>query len=103
MMDVTRGAHGEVLIRLEGTFDAAVAGRLSGWLHEVPETDPLVIDFSGVRTCQDFGLAAVARDLAARGQLVLRGLTLHQQRMLRYCGVEAARFPAGPGDGEALG
>lgn len=32
MMDVTRGAHGEVEIRIEGTFDAKAASRLAGWL-----------------------------------------------------------------------
>ncbi len=88
MMDVTQGVHGEVVIRLDGDFDATAATRLAGWLVEVPSTQPLVIDFTRVKTCEDYGLAAVARDLAARNGLVLHGLTRHHERMLRYFGVK---------------
>ncbi len=91
MMDVTRGMRGEVTIRIEGTFDAKAAMRLSGWLREVPARGPLVLDFSAVRDCHDSGLAAVATDLAAREQLVVRGLNRHQERMLRYLGVDLDR------------
>ncbi len=94
MMDVTHGAHGEVVVRLDGNFDASAAMRLSGWLVEVPSSDPLVLDFSQVRTCEDFPLATVARDLAARDRLVVRGLTRHHERMLRYFGVKLDRFVA---------
>ncbi len=87
-MDVTRGAHGEVVIRLDGIFDAIAASRLSGWLVEVPSNQPLVLDFTHVRTCEDFGLAAVASDLSARAGLVVHGLTRHHERMLRYFGVK---------------
>ena len=93
MMDVTRSAHGEVVIRISGTFDAKVASRLAGWLVEVSPEDPLVVDFTQVRACQDFGLAAVAPGLAGRQRLVLRGLSRHQERMLKYFGVELPRTP----------
>ncbi len=93
MMDVTRGGQGEVVIKIDGDFDAKAASRLAGWLVEVPQDDPLVIDFSQVRACEDFGLASVARDLAGRERLVLRGLTRHQERMLRYFGVDLDRLP----------
>ncbi len=92
-MDVTRDAGGEVLIKVDGTFDAAAAARLLGWLVEVPAGSALVIDFTQVRVCEDFGLASVARDLAGRERLVLRGLTRHQERMLRYFGVDVDRLP----------
>ncbi len=88
MMDVTHGAHGEVVIHLDGDFDAIAATRLSGWLGEVPSSQPLVLDFTQVRTCEDFGLAAVASDLAARSGLQVHGLTRHHERMLRYFGVK---------------
>ncbi|HEY6100668.1 MAG TPA: STAS domain-containing protein [Anaeromyxobacter sp.] len=88
MMDVTRGTNGEVVITIDGTFDAKAATRLAGWLVEVPRDDALVLDFTQVRACEDFGLASVAGDLGARGHLVVRGLTRHQERMLRYCGVD---------------
>jgi len=35
-MDVTRGPGGEVVIRIDGPFDAKAASRLAGWLREVP-------------------------------------------------------------------
>ncbi len=100
MMDVTHGAHGEVVVHLDGNFDASAALRLSGWLVEVPSGEPLVLDFSQVRTCEDFGLATVARDLAARNRLVVRGLNRHHERMLRYFGVSLDRF-AGEDDRDA--
>jgi hypothetical protein len=91
MMDVTLGVGGETVIRMDGSFDAKAATRLSGWLAEVPADGTLVLDFSAVRECQDFGLAAVAADLAGRARLVVRGLTRHQERMLRYFGVDLDR------------
>lgn len=102
MMDVTRGAHGEVVIRIGGAFDRTTASRLAGWLGELPSKEPLVVDFSGVRDCEDFGLASVARGLASHDRLVLRGLTLHQRRMLRYFGVTFAPAERDD-DGEAHG
>ncbi len=102
MMDVTRGERGEIEIRIDGAFDAADAKRLVGWLGEVPATEPLVIDFTAVRECQDFGLAAIARDLAARSHLVVRGLTRHQERMLRYFGVTLDSLAAASSLEEAL-
>ncbi len=104
MMDVTRGAHGELVIRIGGTFDGRAATRLTGWLGEIPSSDALVVDFSQVRDCQDFGLAAVARDLAQRGdRLQLRGLTRHQQRMLRYFGLDLRLHGELHEEEEALG
>lgn len=88
MMDVTRGARGEVVIRIDGAFDATAAGRLAGWLREVPQHEALVIEFG--RECQDFGLAQIAAELATRPHLVVRGLSRHQEKLLRYLGVELA-------------
>jgi hypothetical protein len=94
MMDVSRGAQGEVVVRIDGTFDAKAAARLAGWLVEVPRASPLVLDFSQVRACEDLGLAAVANDLAGRERLHVLGLTRHHERMLRYFGVELSAGPA---------
>jgi len=102
-MDVTRGARGEVVIRLDGNFDASAAARLSGWLVEVPSSQPLVLDFTQVRSCEDFGLAAVARDLADRNGLVVHGLTRHHERMLRYFGVKLDAVSCGAGDDREAG
>lgn len=87
-MDVTRGARGELVIKVDGTFDGRAANRLAGWLAEVPPEEPLVVDFTAVRECQDLGLAAIARGLSVHGgQLAVHGLTRHQERLLRYFGV----------------
>ncbi len=101
MMDVMKGAHGEVVIRIDGAFDGNAASRLARWLGEVPHSEPLVIDFTGVRVCEDFGLAEVASGLVDRDRLVVRGLTRHQERMLRYFGVDLGSLLGD--DGKALG
>jgi hypothetical protein len=88
MMDVTRGRNGEIVIRVEGAFDAKDASRLAGWLVEIPRDDALVLDFGQVRACEDFGLARLAGDLATRSHVLVRGLTRHQERMLKYLGVD---------------
>lgn len=89
MMDVTRGPRGEVVIRIDGTFDTEAAQRLSAWMREVPAQEPVVLEFGG-RDCLDLGLAAVAGDLASRERLVILGLSRHQERLLGYLGVELA-------------
>ena len=105
MMDLKRGERGELVIQIGGTFDGKAATRLAGWLCEVTASDELVLDFSRVRDCEDFSLAAVARNLASRGaRLQVRGLTRHQERMLRYFGLELDRLPVElRGDEDALG
>ena len=91
MMDVTRGANGEIVIRVDGSFDAKDASRLAGWLVEVPRDDVLVLDFTQVRACEDFGLARLAADLSSRENEQVRGLTRHQERMLKYLGVDVEK------------
>lgn len=86
-MDVTR-MRGEVTIRVEGEFDSGEACRLVGWLREVPQHERLVLDFSAARHCQDFGLATIAGELTGRSEVRVRGLSLHQQKLLGYFGVE---------------
>jgi hypothetical protein len=104
MMDVTRSAEGEVVIRIDGAFDATAARRVAGWLVEVPLGDAVVLDFTRVRACDDFVLATFARDLPPRERLVVQGLTRHHERMLRYFGVDLAALPLAPRRGEdALG
>ena len=99
-MEVSRGTRGELVIRVDGTFDGRAASRLAGWLVEVPPGEPLTVDFSGVRECEDLALAAVARGLAGRGErLAVGGLSRHQERLLRYFGVALER--RGAADGRA--
>jgi hypothetical protein len=96
MMDVTRGAHGEVTIRVEGEFGPGEARRLVGWLSEVSATEPLVLDFAAARVTHDVGLATVAGPLTGRAQVTVHGLSRHQEKLLRYLGVDL-RPPADVG------
>jgi hypothetical protein len=88
MIDVTRGTRGEIVIRIDGTFDPQAALRLSGRLDEVPVGSEVILDFSRARELQDLGLAAVAGPLAGHGPLHVFGLSHHQRRLLRYLGVD---------------
>lgn len=104
MMDVTRGSRGEIVIRVDGTFDPQAALRLSGWLGEVPVGAELTLDFSRARDLQDIGLAAMAGPLAGHGPLHVRGLSYHQRRLLRYLGVDLGTDElVRAGDDEAFG
>jgi hypothetical protein len=104
MMDVTRGARGELVIRIDGTFDHQAATRLSGWLGEVPRNADVVLDFSMVREFHDFGLAAMAGPIAGLCGVQVLGLGRHQQRLLRYFGVDLSKLSVPlQGDTEALG
>ncbi len=104
MMDVMRGSRGEIVIRVDGTFDPQAALRLSGWLGEVPDDAEVTLDFSRTRDLQDLGLAAMAGPLAAHGPLHVMGLSYHQRRLLRYLGVNLAADELAPArDDEAFG
>jgi hypothetical protein len=98
MMDVTR-MRGEVTIRVEGEFDSSEACRLAGWLREVPQHEPLVLDFSGTRHCQDHGIATIARELSGRADVRVRGLSRHQEKLLGYFGIDLRAAAASPAAG----
>jgi len=102
MMNVVRGERGEIVVEVNGTFDGKAAARLSGWLGEVPASEPLVVDFTRARGCEDLVLAAVADRLAGRDRVVVRGLGRHQERLLRYFGVSLEDSPAAE-SGDAVG
>jgi hypothetical protein len=88
MMDLTRGARGEMTIRVDGDFGSSEAFRLAGWLRELPTEEPLVLDFGAARRCEDFDLATVAGELTGRTGVTVRGLSRHQEKLLRYLGVD---------------
>ncbi len=83
----TRGD--EIVIRLEGVFDAAAAQRLSTAI-EAADGDEIRVDLTGVREFHDFGIAMLARALSGREHVAVSGLRHHQLRLLRYFGIEAA-------------
>jgi hypothetical protein len=81
---------GELLLRFEGSFEASDAWQARELLRGAGSTRPgVVLDFGQVRTFQDFAIALIAPDIAAAGDwhVHVRGLGLHQQRLLEYFGV----------------
>ena len=90
MMDERLQPGGEILIRVDGTFDAAAAWDVRGRLGAVPATSHVVIDFSKVREFEDLGVAVLASGLSKVDgpHVAVRGLRQHQHRMFRYFGVD---------------
>ena len=96
-------ASGQVLLRLEGTFDTAEASRLHDTLAMVPAGTSVTVDFRQVRDCHDFAIALLAQEVAGvTGRISLMGLCQHQRRILRYFGVDDASL-AEPDMREAAG
>ncbi len=80
-----------VVLRFEGTFDAAECWRLREALAGSSPAAAVTLDFTGVRVFHDFAVALLAKELAdRRGAVAVRGLRQHQRRLLRYFGVDAA-------------
>ncbi len=78
----------EVVIKLEGVFDAAAAERLSTAI-ETAEAEEIRVDLTRVREFHDFGIAMLARALSGRRHHVaVSGLRQHQLRLLRYFGID---------------
>lgn len=75
---------GAVLLRIDGDFDGAAALDVTRAL-EALGPKPVVIDFSHARSAQDLAIAILARGISENVRL--RGLGLHQERLLRYCGL----------------
>jgi len=87
MVAVVRGDAGEVVIRVEGSFDRVEAASLARCISELPPAAPLVVDFSHVDDLPDAGVAVVAKELSGHEGVAVRGLGRHQLRLLRYCGL----------------
>ncbi len=82
------GAGEQVVIRVQGKFDAAAAERLESALASADDRE-VRVDLSGVREFHDFGIATLARALGHHGRVAVSGLTHHQLRLLRYFGIDA--------------
>lgn len=93
-MTRSRSRRGEVLIELDGVFDVPAAKRLGMVLAHAQPGAALRIDVAKVSTFEDFALALLAQALGetGAGRVALRGLRGHQLRILRYFGVDPARF-----------
>ena len=86
-------AAGPVVIHADGTFDVPAAERVARELEHAEGLE-VRVDLTRVRDFHDFGVAVLARALASRRQVSVRGLRTHQIRLLKYLGVDAAGEPA---------
>ncbi len=87
---------GSLVIRLDGTFDAAAAQGVLKAMQEAPEGTEIYVDLSRVREFQDHAVATFAQALVRTPHHVsVRGLRQHQYRMLRYLGVKTSALDPG--------
>lgn len=77
-------------VRIGATFGAPDVTRVQEAVAALGPFSRLTIDFGAVRQCDDAALARLARALLsyAKGAVTLRGLTLHQWRLLACLGIE---------------
>jgi hypothetical protein len=95
MVRESRQASGEIMIAVDGTFDAVAAWQLRGKLGVIPAAERVVVDFSRVLEFADLGIAVVANGLADAQlpRVEMRGLREHQHRLFRYFGVDVDDLP----------
>ena len=89
----------ERVVRLDGVFDVPAARRVERLLEQAQPGAAVRLDLTHVREFHDFGVAVLAQALkhGSAVRVALQGLRQHQARLLRYFGVDAARFEAYPG------
>jgi len=88
----TESPGSELLLRLTGDFEATDAWKVHEAIEGAEHGDHVVLDFSQVRRFEDFAIALIAPDLVATSahKIRIRGLGLHQRRILEYFGVKGS-------------
>ena len=83
-------AHGELLVKFGKRFGSAEAQRLVRVVDEFQPLARVTLDFTEVCEFEDVAIVPLATALAMLSTVPVRvrGLTLHQSRMLRYFGIE---------------
>jgi len=82
------------VIRLEGSLDGMAARRVEALLTRAEPGAGIQIDLTHIREFHDFAVAVLANALTrCRAAVSVRGLRLHQIRLLRYLGVDAVQTP----------
>jgi anti-anti-sigma regulatory factor len=81
-----------LVIQADGTFDVPAAERVARAIQAASGLE-VRVDLTRVRDFHDFGVAVLARALATRRQVEVRGLRTHQIRLLRYLGIDAIGEP----------
>ncbi len=90
----------DAVFSIAGPFTPVTALQLRVRLAELPPDACVVLDLSRASEVADMALAVLATAIAAPGhpRVVLRGLTHHQERMLRYLGVDVSGVLPGRDD-----
>ena len=89
-------AAGRLSVQVGQSFAPEDALRIHDLIASADPGTAVEIDFRRVRDCNDVALALLARDLlSGRARVALLGMSHHQQRLLGYLGVPAARREAG--------
>ncbi len=93
-MTQSRSRRGEIIIEMDGVFDVPAAKQLGAVLERARPGQSIRIDVARVSAFEDLGLALLAQALGETraARVALRGLRGHQLRILRYFGVDPARF-----------
>ncbi len=92
----------DLVFSIGESFDPVAASQLRTRLAELAPDRCVLLDFSHAREVSDLALGLLAMALVAprHPQVILRGMMRHQERMLRYLGVDR---PIGDGrSGEDL-
>lgn len=92
-------AAGDLRVRLGRRFDAPDAERVADAVLAFAPFSRLTVDFTNVREFSDAAVIPLARTLAGldRVHVLLRGMTRHQYRLLRYLGLEVGFAPTSEG------
>jgi hypothetical protein len=89
-------ADGALALQIGHSFAPEDAERIHEVVERAAPGTPIQIDFRRVRDCQDYALALLARDLVGgRARIDIRGMSMHQRRLLGYFGVRAERAASG--------
>jgi hypothetical protein len=88
--------QGTVLIKLGRRFASPDAERLGQTLESLAPFSQLIMDFTDVREFPDASFFSLLKALPALADVtvVLRGLTLHQSRLMKYLGLPYAEVRA---------
>ncbi len=88
--------EGTVLVKLGRRFAPPDGERLRQTVESLAPFSRLIVDFTGVRELHDAAFLSLSRAVLplADVEVILRGLTLHQSRLLEYLGVPRAELRA---------
>ncbi len=78
------------VLRFDGVFDIDAARQVQAAIADAMPGRRLQLDLTHVREFHDFPVAMLAQSLSGARtiEVVVRGLTQHQRRLLRYLGVD---------------